>query len=158
MPGSSLWLIPPRNSPVYSIVQTLIDKGIPSLFPSINPPTFPPHVTLTSSIPSSVYTTSSPQAWLDSLQLPTGDEIDVRIIGLDVGNVWNKAITLIVSKGSEEGNDGASHGQMTALMRLAVECRERGVESNASGQVGDKGKVRAKKWVAEDWEPHMSLL
>lgn len=84
MPGSSLWLLPPKSHPLYEIISNLITSTLPSLFPDIILPAqsnasstnrgmdstfFGPHMTLTSDIPPSTYG-NNPQQWLDSIPLP----------------------------------------------------------------------------------------
>lgn len=70
MPGSSLWLTPPRGHPLHAILSTLIESILPGLVATPDPaaaaPVFAPHLTLTSNIDPAVYA-SDPQAWLDSL-------------------------------------------------------------------------------------------
>jgi len=73
MPGSSLWLLPPSES-LDTVLSCLIEQT--SLhFHSTH--TFLPHVTLTSEVLPAKYS-SDPQAWLDSLNLHSRDEVHVK--------------------------------------------------------------------------------
>ncbi|KAF2496102.1 2, 3 cyclic phosphodiesterase [Lophium mytilinum] len=132
MPGSSLWLLPPPSHPLTPLLTSLISKTS-TRFSS--PYTFLPHVTLTSDIPSSIYS-SDPQAWLDELakRFPPAAEVSVQFEKLEVGNIFVKKITVRVRK------DGVS-----GLAKIAREV----VEARAG---------EAEKWVEEAYLPHLSLL
>ncbi|KAG8625994.1 hypothetical protein KVT40_006395 [Elsinoe batatas] len=67
MPGSSLWLIPPKD-PFNRAMQTQITSMVPMRFAPNKPPTFIPHITLTSHINPALHEPDA-QAWLDSLEL-----------------------------------------------------------------------------------------
>ncbi|KAF2222985.1 hypothetical protein BDZ85DRAFT_120158 [Elsinoe ampelina] len=67
MPGSSLWLIPPKD-PFNRAMQTQITSMVPMRFAPNKPPTFIPHITLTSHINPALHEHDA-QAWLDSLEL-----------------------------------------------------------------------------------------
>ncbi|KAL2131499.1 hypothetical protein VTI74DRAFT_4964 [Chaetomium olivicolor] len=73
MPGSSLWLLPPRSHPLHALLTTLIQFTLPARFPReaassqrVAPHFFPAHVTLTSGIDPGVYG-DDPQRWLDRI-------------------------------------------------------------------------------------------
>ena len=136
MPGSSLWLLPPSDSKIEDILSTLITKTVPARFPELEAtPDFPPHLTLTSDIPSGV-TEEEPQRWLDGLPLSIIDPPFVGFQSLDVGQQFFKKLTLSVQK--------------APLQNLAVQVRAAAVES------GDE--AAAKRWVEETYAPHISLL
>jgi len=142
MPGSSLWLIPPKDSPLYHAIDHLINKDIPSHFPQTPtpPPHFYPHITLTSDI--SPPPTASPQQWLDTLPLPpTNNHTDdyilrITILELEIGDIFFKKVTLRCEK-------------TPALAELAASCR-----AAAVGVEHDK----AKAWAQDKYAPHLSLM
>ncbi|THX25281.1 2, 3 cyclic phosphodiesterase [Aureobasidium pullulans] len=139
MPGSSLWIIPPRDSSFYKALQTLISTAIPPHFPNTKTHDFIPHVTITSNIDQSSYG-SDPQAWLSGLHLPSADQLEPIFVTLDVlepGDAFVKKLTLRAVK----------NGQ---LLELAAACRAEAVEG------GDKGK--AERWAKNDYLPHLSLM
>ncbi|KAF4549522.1 Cyclic phosphodiesterase-like protein [Elsinoe fawcettii] len=70
MPGSSLWLIPPKDA-FNRAMQTQITSMVPMRFAE-KPPNFIPHITLTSHIKASLHEPDA-QAWLDSLELNLED-------------------------------------------------------------------------------------
>ncbi|KAF2804792.1 2, 3 cyclic phosphodiesterase [Mytilinidion resinicola] len=132
MPGSSLWLLPPSSHPLNLLLTSLISKTN-ARFNS--PYTFLPHVTLTSDIPSSAYS-SDPQAWLDELakNFPPAADVSVQFEKLEVGSIFVKKITVRVRK------DGV-----------------RGLAETARGVV-EAGDGEAEKWAEEAYLPHLSLL
>ncbi|KAK1836781.1 putative cyclic phosphodiesterase [Podospora conica] len=138
MPGSSLWLLPPPTSPLHRTLTTLITTTLPTLLPlestsaTLSPSFFAPHLTLTSNIPPSVYT-SSPQAWLDSLPLPS---VRIRLTDLCTHDVFFRRCFLQVAR--ERG-----------VEELAAVARKWGVEG------GDEERVRG--WL-EGYGPHVSLM
>lgn len=137
MPGSSLWLLPPSTSPLHKTLTTLITHTLPSLLPSESP-SFAPHLTLTSNIPPSVYSppTSSPQAWLNSLPLPSASSVRVRFTALRTHDVFFRRCFLEVAKGN-------------GVEELARVARLWGVEG------GDADKVEG--WL-RGFGPHVSLM
>lgn len=151
MPGSSLWLIPPPNTPFTRQLNQYISATVPFRFPSSKkPPSFIPHITLTSNIPFSLHDTSpdTAQVWLDCLELPlpsqsTGEEgeeqqkIHVELCALEAGEAFFKKLTLKAKKDP-------------GLVKLAVACRAQGALS------GDFEKART--WGTHDYEPHLSLM
>lgn len=142
MPQSSLWLIPPKDDhPFNKSLKSLISETIASDFPRVpkDQLNFPPHVTLTSDIPASTYS-SDPQAWLDNLSLPQEFkkehvEPDLNFEVLETGNQFFKKLYLRAR--SDEN-----------LLKLAAATRQ------ATG--ADEGE--AKKWAESEFKPHLSLL
>lgn len=133
MPGSSLWLLPPRSHPLNALLTTLIDQTS-SHFRSTH--RFLPHVTLTSDVNATRYG-SDPQTWLDSLSFSSTNSVGVDFQKLASDNVFVRK--LYVKCASTEG-----------LMYLAAVCRTQ-VEG-----FGDGEKARA--WAEENYNPHLSLL
>lgn len=144
MPGASLWLIAPKpDNPFNKSLTELITSTIPSNFSATKLPKFIPHVTLTSNIDPSVYSSSaSPQEWLDNLPIDAlgfkkeHNEAIVELEELEIGEPYFKKLTL-----------RAKHE--TNLLSLAAKCREIGVGVSE----GD-----AKKWAENEFEPHLSLM
>lgn len=139
MPGASLWLIPPKTSSFNSTLQHLITTTIPSHFPSATTHDFIPHITLTSNISSSLYT-SDPQNWLNNLSLPQSSTSDPLILALELletGSQFVKKLTIRAEKCS-------------SLVELAGACR--------AGAVSEGDAEGAKKWAEEEYLPHLSLM
>ena len=136
MPGSSLWLIPPKDWPFTTAIQTLIETQIPSVFSGTKTHNFIPHITITSNINAKLYG-SEPQKWLDSLDLDVHSSIQIDMEALEPGKPFFKKLTLRCAKDAE-------------LLKLASTCRAEGVEN------GDAAK--AKKWADEEYAPHLSLM
>jgi 2',3'-cyclic-nucleotide 3'-phosphodiesterase len=133
MPGSSLWLLPPKAHPLNSILSTLINQT--SLrFGSAH--RFLPHVTITSEISPSQYS-SDPQAWLDSLKLPPGGEVEVKFEKLASEDVFVRKLYIKCNLAA-------------GLKHLVMVCR-REVE-------GFGNEEEAAKWTSEKYNPHLSLL
>ncbi|GAM84474.1 hypothetical protein ANO11243_024700 [Dothideomycetidae sp. 11243] len=139
MPGSSLWLIPPPNAPFTRSLNTFIAGTVPFRFAPLKPPSFIPHVTLTSNIPFSLHDTvpTDAQVWLDCLELPIpaadcdgDDRIVVDLTTLEAGEAFFKKLTLRVAKPN------------APLEKLAIACRAQGVCS------GDF--ERAREWERAD--------
>lgn len=140
MPGASLWLIPPSTSPFNKSLQNLITHTIPSHFPTITTHNFIPHITLTSSISPDLYTSTSPQTWLNNLSLPRPSSTDPLLLALEfleAGDQFVKKLTLRAESSS-------------SLLDLAGSCRSEAVLSN--------GIEGAKKWAREEYQPHLSLM
>ncbi|KAF2034973.1 2',3'-cyclic-nucleotide 3'-phosphodiesterase [Setomelanomma holmii] len=133
MPGSSLWLLPPSSHPLSSIMPTLIQRTS-SHFSS--PHSFLPHVTITSEISPSTYF-SDPQAWLNSLALPSGDDVEVKLEKLASEDVFFRKLYIKCYK--SEG-----------LEKLAQVCRRK-VE-------GFEEEAKATEWADQTYNPHVSLL
>ncbi|KAK7511578.1 2',3'-cyclic-nucleotide 3'-phosphodiesterase [Phyllosticta citriasiana] len=153
MPGCSLWLVPPKDSPIYDKLATLICKTLPAQFPEATPERlvaagFVPHVTLTSDVPLDLFTRAQDvdearckadaQAWLDSIRvsLPRGSEVDVRFRGLDVGNKFVQKLTLRVER--------------QGVRDLALWSRVLAVEDGLN--------TPAQRWADEAYWPHCSLI
>ena len=94
MPGSSLWLLPPPNHPLNAVLFMLIQETA-AHFDS--EPLFLPHVTLTSEIDPSVYG-SEPQSWLDSLELPSSAQVQVKFGHLNSEDVFFRKLYISVDK------------------------------------------------------------
>jgi len=134
MPGSSLWLLPPSNHPLQSLLTTLIEKTSAHFS---SPHLFIPHVTLTSEIKPSVYGEGDePQKWLDGLKLPVKGEVVVKLGGLNSEDVFVRKLYSGVRK------DG--------VRELGVVAR-RWVE-------GFEGEGESRRWAEEQYVPHLSLL
>ncbi len=140
MPGSSLWLVPPRNHPIHEILVELINNAIPSLFPEQSTPRFPPHLTLTSEIPTKVYG-EHPQEWLDSIPWPSGNRVTVEFQTIKTENIFYRRCYI------KAGFDG--------VRDIAALARARGV--NDEIDVGPKTLDWLEKWKSE-FGPHVSLL
>lgn len=136
--GCSLWLLPPSNSPIQSILSDLITTKIPSRFPKLQNVVFEPHMTLTSdvSLPPDVAGKEQAQRWLDNLLLPKKVDLNVRLESLDVGGQYFKKLTLSVDKGP--------------LEFFGAHVRSIAVEN------GDM--AAATSWAKETWAPHVSLM
>ena len=138
MPGSSLWLLPPRASAIEKKLTELTQKTFPSAFSYAKPfPIMYPHVTLTSYISDSITDREDREKWLDSLPLKVKKPPVVQIQVLDIGDIVVQKCTLRVAK---EGS----------LMDLAVRIR-------AAAAEGDDQEA-AKKWAAITYRPHVSML
>jgi 2',3'-cyclic-nucleotide 3'-phosphodiesterase len=132
MPGSSLWLLPPKEHPVNDLLSKLIDSTS-SRYGS--PHRFIPHVTLSSEISPSLYS-SDPQAWLDSLKLPSGN-VQVKFEKMASEDVYYRKLYIKCEKLEE-------------LKKLAVVCRRK-VEG-----YGDEKTTM--DWGNKEYNPHLSLL
>lgn len=136
MPGSSLWLLPPPNTPLNNDLQTLITETLPSRFSETKAHNFIPHVTLTSNVPASIHF-PDPQAWLDGLHLPVSTTITAEVTAVDPDDKFFKKLTLRLKK---EGG----------LVDLATACRAQGVL--------DGDDAGAKRWAEDEYLPHLSLM
>lgn len=138
MPGCSLWLLPPSDSPIQLILSDLVTTKIPSLFPELHNVVFEPHMTLTSEItlPPDISGNKRAQRWLDDLPLPKKVNVDVCLESLDVGAQYFKKLILSVSKGP--------------LETFGAHVRSTAVENG--------GMTAATSWVKETWAPHVSLM
>lgn len=132
MPGSSLWLLPPATVNQDALF-ALIEKTS-SHFGS--PHRFLPHVTLTSEISPSKYG-SDPQAWLNSLDMLSGEKFRVTFEKLNSEDVFFRKLYIKCNK-------------TDALKDLAARCRQ---------HVDGFGELpKAQDWAAESYNPHLSLL
>lgn len=145
MPGSSLWLVPPPSHPLHTILTNLITSLLPSHLSSSSPsttttprpPTFSPHLTLTSSIDPATYG-ADPQAWLDGLPFPRrggGGEVQVRFGRVATEDVFFRRCYIRC------GFDG--------VRGVVAVAREGGVGGDVEGWLGE--------W-REAFGPHVSLV
>jgi 2',3'-cyclic-nucleotide 3'-phosphodiesterase len=134
MPGSSLWLLPPETHPLNQQLTSLIKKTA-SRFGSSD--LFIPHVTLTSDLVEPSSYGSEPQKWLESLELPAGDDVKVEFERLGSEDVHFRKLYIKCQK-------------TAGLKALATVCRM---------QVANhEDKETARKWAEETYNPHVSLL
>ena len=133
MPGSSLWLLPPETHPLNEILTSLI-KRTASHFDSSD--LFIPHITLTSEILPSKYR-AEPQRWLESLDLSSGNDVQVRFEKLNSEDVYFRKLYLQCQK-------------TIGLKTLAKVCRKQVANYEDEEQVG--------RWADETYNPHVSLL
>jgi 2',3'-cyclic-nucleotide 3'-phosphodiesterase len=143
---ASLWLVPREDNPFTKTMQELITSTVPSNFAAAlegkDKVNFQPHVTVTSEIdPASTYEKSSPQDWIDSLQLPEFkkefDEVVLELDEIEAGEPFFKKLTIRLNKDKN-------------LFKLVGNCRRDAVYG------GDQGK--ADQWVENDYLPHLSLM
>ncbi|KAF2661364.1 2',3'-cyclic-nucleotide 3'-phosphodiesterase [Lophiostoma macrostomum CBS 122681] len=132
MPGSSLWLLPPADHPLDSLLTSLIEQTSAHFH---SPHLFIPHVTLTSEIASSAYE-SNPQQWLDEFKFPKSDLVQVRFESLQSEDVFVRKLYIKVEKGG-----------VIELGKVARQAVDGYVEEAA-----------AKRWAEEKYAPHLSLL
>jgi len=135
MPGSSLWLLPPSSHTLQPVFTSLIRKTS-SIFNS--PHLFIPHITLTSSISPSTYEPDA-QKWLNSLVLPSLESeplVHVGFKGLESENIFFKKLYVQVEKPGLE--------ELARVTRMTV--------------AGYEDPEVARKWVEEEYKPHLSLL
>jgi 2',3'-cyclic-nucleotide 3'-phosphodiesterase len=135
MPGSSLWLLPPSSHALQPVFTSLIRKTS-SIFNS--PHLFIPHITLTSSVSPSTYE-PDPQRWLDNLALPSLESepsVHVGFKGLESKDIFVKKLYVQVEKPGLE--------KLARVTRMTV--------------AGYEDPEVAKKWVEEEYKPHLSLL
>lgn len=142
MPGSSLWLTPPPTHPLHAIITKLIETTLPAQFPdtSPRPPTFAPHLTLTSGIDPSIYG-DEPQKWLDSIPFPAASKVAVRFERVKSQDVFFRRCYIKCEF------DGARD--------VAAIARARGVEGE--DEVGPKTHAWLSEW-KEAFGPHVSLM
>ncbi|KAK4217588.1 2',3'-cyclic-nucleotide 3'-phosphodiesterase [Rhypophila decipiens] len=164
MPGSSLWLLPPKSHPLHAILSALITKTLPSQFPDItlNPSSnrdphgmdstfFPPHMTLTSGISPYLYG-SDPQAFLDSIPFPaanSSDGVKVRFFPSTSEN------TSIQSQETFFRRCFIKVVLDNTVRQLAGIARARGV--NGEDDIGPKTEEWLVQWQRE-FGPHVSLI
>ncbi|KAF1970306.1 2',3'-cyclic-nucleotide 3'-phosphodiesterase [Bimuria novae-zelandiae CBS 107.79] len=135
MPESSLWLLPPRAHRLDATLSSLI-RDVGTRFGSTH--VFLPHVTLTSEIAPSIYA-ADPQAWLDALPFPKGDDVSVKLGRLASEDVF---VRKLYSRVEKEG--------VRDLGRIARAPVEEAKELTE--------KMNVETWVEERWTPHLSLL
>jgi 2',3'-cyclic-nucleotide 3'-phosphodiesterase len=133
MPGSSLWLLPPADHPLNEVLPRLIDKTSEQFH---SPHRFLHHVTLTSEISPSKYG-SDPQAWLESLDLPAGNDVRITFERLGSDDAFYRKLYIKCEK-----NEG--------IKQLAHQCRKH-VD-------GFEEENKLKAWTEEQYMPHLSLM
>lgn len=133
MPGSSLWLLPPADHPLNETLPALIDKTSKH-FGSVH--RFLPHLTITSEISPSKYG-SDAQAWLDSLNLFSGTDVQIKFERLGSEDVFFRKLYIKCKK-----SDGVE--------KLAQQCRQQ-VDGFSDEKV-------AGAWVEDKYMPHVSLM
>lgn len=133
MPGSSLWLLPRKDSPINSRLAALVEKTSQHFN---SPHRFLPHVTLTSNISSSTYG-SDPQGWLEKLTFPPAQSTSIVFEELASEDVFVRKLYIKCMK-----QDG--------LLKLAATCRE-----TVDGHSDYK---KAEQWAASEYNPHLSLM
>jgi 2',3'-cyclic-nucleotide 3'-phosphodiesterase len=134
MPGSSLWLLPPESHPMNQKLVSLI-KRTASHFGSTD--LFIPHVTLTSDLVEPSSYGSEPQRWIESLELPAGEDVKIEFEKLNSEDVYFRKVYIKCQK-----TDG--------LKALATVCRKQ-VTNHEDGET-------ARRWAEETYNPHVSLL
>ncbi|KAK4165614.1 putative cyclic phosphodiesterase [Cladorrhinum sp. PSN259] len=147
MTGSSLWLLPPPSHPLRPILTTLISQTVPQHFPHLTSSPhvprefFTPHMTLTSDIAPSLYTsTAGPQQWLDSIPFPAGKQVQVKFRRVRSQEVFYRRCFISVEYEGVKDVVGIS--------------REYGVEG-----VGNKQKVKEwLEWWRGEYGGHVSLI
>jgi 2',3'-cyclic-nucleotide 3'-phosphodiesterase len=132
MPGSSLWLLPPEDHALNSILTTLIKKTSTHFN---SPHLFVPHVTLTAEINPESYSTD-PQQWIDTIPFPQGCDVVVRFDRLESEDVFVKKLYIRVQKRGVRDIGKAARQEVKGY--------------------GDEQK--AAKWADEEYYPHLSLL
>jgi 2',3'-cyclic-nucleotide 3'-phosphodiesterase len=160
--GASLWLIPPKGL-VYDTIETLISTTFPKHFETkfptaqassgthdpdghlktATPPMFYPHLTLTSFIDLSKLD-SDPQAWLNSLQLPDGNNVNVQFEEVVAGKKFFQKLYVLVEK--------------QPLLELGSFSRWQAVEAPKMATDSSSARSEAERWAKEEWMPHVSLL
>lgn len=141
MTGSSLWLIAPsKDNPFNKSLEDLIGNALPSNFPRVPKNSFIPHVTITSDIDPAKTYASSPQEWLDSLELPMfqkeKNEVIIELEVLEAGEPFFKKVTI---KAKKDAN----------LIQLATKCRQQSLLLSES---------TASTWAEKEYLPHLSLF
>lgn len=138
MPGSSLWLLPPSTHPLHSILTSLIHQTS-SHFSS--PHHFIPHITLTSEISPTTYS-SNPQTFLNNFTFPPVSSIKVRFERLQSEDVFVRKLYIKIEKDESGG-----------LLELGKVARK-----SVQGFEGEDGDGKAEAWAKDVWNPHLSLL
>ncbi|KAL1792037.1 hypothetical protein ACET3X_009788 [Alternaria dauci] len=133
MPGSSLWLVPPADHPLNEVIPRLIDRTSKQFN---SPHRFLPHVTLTSEISPSKYG-ADPQAWLESLDLPSRQDVHIKFERLGSEDVFFRKLYIKCEKG-------------VGIKKLAQQCRKH-VD-------GFEDETNTMAWAEEQYMPHLSLM
>ncbi|KAK4186399.1 putative cyclic phosphodiesterase [Podospora australis] len=150
MPGYSLWLVPPPNSPVSDTLQNLISSTLPAKFPeeAASSPRLPKpqfffrHVTLTSEIPPSFFKDKTPQDWLNSILWPSADSVSIKFEKVKSQEFFYRRCYISVDY------DSVKH--------LAGLARARGVNDEEDAE-GEKTQQWL-SWWREAFGPHVSLM
>ncbi|KAF2189613.1 2',3'-cyclic-nucleotide 3'-phosphodiesteras-like protein [Zopfia rhizophila CBS 207.26] len=132
MPGSSLWLLPPKSHPLNSLLSSLIERTAKHFN---SPHLFIPHVTLTSEISPSIYS-ADPQSWLDQIKFPAGSEVKVKLGKLNSEDVFVRKLYSTIEKSGVR--------EIGKVARTVVK--------------GYEDDIKAQQWVEEKYGPHLSLL
>ena len=87
----SLWLVPPKDSVIHTVLADAIARMVPSVLAAEDPllPQFEPNLTLATQI-SSILARVDLQTWLEKIDLP--DEVDVDFQELAVGDAFDKKL------------------------------------------------------------------
>jgi 2',3'-cyclic-nucleotide 3'-phosphodiesterase len=123
---------------VKKVLTSLIDVEFPT---QLEPhkeasfPSFTPHLTLTSGI---VVPPDDPQAWLDFLELPQAEDVRIVFADLASGDQWTKNLFLRAEK--------------EPLRKVGMVCR------SALEKMNGNSEEKARRWVEEEWDPHVSLV
>lgn len=139
---SSLWLITPKEDHAFnkSLIE-LISSTVPANFPRAPKYNFIPHVTITSDIdPAKTYgKSSSPQEWLDSLNIPDfkaeHNEVPIELQKIEIGEPFFQKVTLRAKKDAN-------------LLKFAGKLREQAVPTTSD----------AATWAEKEYLPHLSLF
>lgn len=126
-----MWLLPPAGSDIGSKLESLIKKTLPNLFPNVQLPIFPPHITITSDVDPAL----DPVAVTSAIEVSSTPE--VKFTTVDIGKTFFTRVTLHLEK-------------TDSIVTLATECRKRYV---TNGNLDE-----AKKWAEESFVPHLSLV
>jgi 2',3'-cyclic-nucleotide 3'-phosphodiesterase len=128
--GLSLWLIPPEDSEIHTLLADAITRIVPSTLTTQDPPhQFEPHVTLASQIPRASIT-GDPQTWLNETTLPDTSAAEVEFQELAVGDTFTKKLFIRCRRSD-------------SLLSLASACR--GFSTGV--KVGEA-----------EYDPHVSLV
>ena len=126
--GCSLWLVPPPDSKLSAVLQSLITE-----FSDV---AFPPHLTLSGDLVAPD-TAAAAQAWLDGVTLPGSvSSLKVHILSTDVGDAYFRKVTFKCDK-------------TLALAELAASCKV---------SAGPTSEAEAQTWAEQVFWPHVSLM
>ena len=122
-------------------MKELILDTIPTNFPKAPKHKFIPHITVTSDIDPAKTYESSPQEWLDKLELPEDmkkefKEATIELEAVEAGEPFFKKVTIRAKKDAN-------------LVKLAAKCRRQGLQIPES---------EAQQWAEKEYLPHLSLL
>jgi Cyclic phosphodiesterase-like protein len=80
----------------------------------------------------------NPQAWLDFLELPQAEDVRIVFADLASGDRWTKKLFLRAEK--------------EPLRNVGMVCR------SALEKMNHNSEDKARRWVEEEWDPHVSLV